>query len=105
MQSSAVTLRFLDVEDALDRLVDLDRVGQGMNPLHFEDLRSILPDVAVELYAQSLDHALADFCALPDAVASRKALRVVAYCVGRQSLQGLESLFLSSMSVLQAHGP
>jgi hypothetical protein len=101
---SSISLTFFPTDTALKRLVDFDRVTAGLKPVSFPELDGIDPARARSLYGTASLAMTADLMASVDDIAIQKSRSIVSFARGLGRLDGLESLFMSAMSILQRNG-
>jgi hypothetical protein len=103
--SKLTTLRFYRVNEALQRLVDFHRRATDQEPKFNRELLAHLPQVtAARLYSDALTHAIADLASNETEESLKRAMTVVSFCRANGSLDGLESVYLTSMSLISVRG-
>ncbi len=97
-------LKYFPIDIALQRLVDLDLITHGKPTIYFAELNRLSSASARNLYHDSLTSCIADLVSSSRTQGLIKARTVVNFAADRQSLDGIESVFLSGMSILQFNG-
>ncbi|MBI3419187.1 MAG: hypothetical protein HY053_03545 [Proteobacteria bacterium] len=97
-------LRFYKTKFSLERLVDLHHVLRGDPTEYIPEFAKLSKEDAKILYNEGLALALSDIIISSDVMRAQKCSDIVLFAAERGNISGFESLFISSMSVLQSQG-
>ena len=97
-------LRYYTPQAALERLVDFDLIQEGEAPEFNPSWATMDRAEAKRLYLEGFRSYMAEFVVMADEHYAVQAARIFSFVQARGRLNGLESLYLTSLGILEGRG-
>lgn len=97
-------LLYWPIDVAVKRLVDLDLRSRDQSAEFYTEFDTLNPTAAKAIYAKARDGYLSDLIASPEGSRLVKATAVLHMAALRQTLQGLDGIFLTSLGLTRFDG-